>query len=346
MTGLRLAADRRRTPAIAAPPFVDDVIRLDRVELELGGTLPNVDVAYTRYGSGALPAVVVLGGISSGRLVAAPTGAGAAGWWQEMVGPGRAIDVRRHTVIGLDFLGGAGGSTGASAPDFPRVTTQDQARLVAAVLNHLGIRRAATVVGSSYGGMVALAFGALFGDRADRLLVISAAHESHPMATALRSLQRRAVRLGLGTDRLHEGMAIARGLAMTTYRTAGEFAERFGGAPEDTPAGPRFPVEAYLEHHGDLFSRRFSPWSFLCLSESIDLHRVDPTRVETPATLVSVDGDTLVPPWQMRALAAGMRPGATLTEIQSDFGHDAFLKEVGAISEIIRTTLAQGGDHE
>jgi len=166
------------------------------------------------------------------------------------------------------------------------------------------------------------------------------------MATALRTLQRRAVRLGLSSGHVDEGMTIARGLAMTTYRTAAEFAMRFPVHGEETPEGVRFPVEGYLEHHGAAFSRRFSPWSFLCLSESIDLHNVDPERIRTPTTLVAVESDTLVPAWQMRELAAGMGRHATVTEIPSIYGHDAFLKEVEPLTEIIRATFAQGGDHE
>lgn len=325
--------------------YASSVLRLESVDLRLGGALRDVDIAFTTYGAPGRPAVVVLGGISAGKEITAPAGAPAPGWWQEVVGVGRAIDPRRHVVIGLDFLGGSGESTRASGPGFPRVTPEDQARMLAAVLDHLGIGRVAAIVGCSYGGMVGLAFAARFSDRVDRLLVISAAHESHPMATALRTLQRRAVRLGLESGHVEEGMAIARGLAMTTYRTAEEFAGRFGGPPRHTSEGPRFPVEPYLEHQGATFSRRFPPWSFLCLSESIDLHRVDPGLIRTPTTLVGVDGDTLVPPWQIQALARGV-DGARVIEIRSIYGHDAFLKEVGAISEIVHNTLATGGDHE
>lgn len=316
------------------------------VELDLGGVLRDADVAWSRLGNPGLPAVVVLGGISSGRGVATPDPTGDPGWWQAMVGPGRAVDLRRHCVIGLDFLGGAGASTQPLGPGFPVVTTEDQARALAAVLDHLRLPRVAGVIGSSYGGMVALSFAALFPDRVDRLVVISAAHRSHPMATALRTLQRRTVRLGLDSGHADEGMAIARGLAMTTYRTAGEFAMRFQGPPLATPGGVRFPVESYLEHHGVAFSRRFSPWSFLCLSESIDRHDVDPARIDTPTTLVAVESDTLVPAWQMREFAAGLGGRATLREIQSIYGHDAFLKEVAPLTEIIRTAFAQGGDNE
>jgi homoserine O-acetyltransferase/O-succinyltransferase len=319
------------------------VLRLDSLALESGGALAGVEIGFTFAGEHGRPVVVALGGISADRMVATPDESSRRGWWQEFVGAGMPVDTRTFSVLGVDFLGGVGTSTGPTGPGFPSLGTADQARAIAAVLDHIGIAGVHTMVGSSYGGMVALAFAASFGDRLDRLLVISAAHESHPMATALRTLQRRTVRLGLESDRVEEGLAIARGIAMTTYRTAEEFAARFEGEATASPRGFRFPVEGYLEHHGAAFVRTFSPWRFLCLSESLDLHRVDPARIRTPATLVAVDSDTLVPPWQMRQLAARLAGPARLVEIRSRYGHDAFLKEVAAVSEIIRETLGAGG---
>lgn len=98
-------------------------------------------------------------------------------------------------------------------------------------------------------------------------------------------------------------------------------------------------MERYLAHHGEQFARRFSPFELLCLSESLDLHRVDPGRITTPATLIGVASDTLVPPWQMRALADSLRGPARLVEIDSVYGHDAFLKETGTLTPIIRQSL-------
>jgi homoserine O-acetyltransferase/O-succinyltransferase len=331
-----------RTGRAHGRPLHSATIRLDTLALEHGGVLKDADVAFTLLGDAALPVVVVLGGISAGRDVSRPAGAAGRGWWQDFVGDGLAVDTRSCAVLGVDFLGGADGSTGPVARGFPAIGTADQAAAIAAVLDHLAVPRVHAIVGSSYGGMVALAFAARFGGRVGRLTVISAAHRSHPMATALRTLQRRVVQLGLDSGRASDGLALARGIAMTTYRTAAEFAARFGTEPEHTPAGFRFPVEAYLEHQGAAFARRFSPWSFLCLSESIDMHRVDPAHIATPVTLVAVDSDTLVPPWQVRALARSLAGPVTSVEIHSVYGHDAFLKEVAAVSNIIHDSLREG----
>lgn len=323
-----------------------ETLRLDALALDFGGLLENVDVGFTLYGDPRLPLVVVLGGISAGRDIARSPGTLPPGWWQDFVGKGLAVDTRSFSVLGVDFLGGAGASTGPEGPGFPVIGTGDQAGAVAAVLDHLGLGRVHALVGASYGGMAALAFAARFGERLDRLVVISAAHESHPMATALRTLQRRAIRMGLESGRVEEGLAIARGIAMTSYRTAEEFAGRFDPTPCAAAEGFRFPVEEYLEYKGAAFARRFPPWSFLCLSESLDLHRVDPSLIRTPATLIGVDSDTLVPPWQMRSLAKALGGHTRSFGIQSIYGHDAFLKEVGAVTDIIRESLGTGGNHD
>jgi homoserine O-acetyltransferase/O-succinyltransferase len=137
-------------------------------------------------------------------------------------------------------------------------------------------------------------------------------------------------------------VAIARGIALTTYRTAPEFAARFasgGRGAAETLAS----VDAYLAHNGGTFARRFDAAAFLCLSESLDLHEIDPATVRTPVTLVAVTSDTLVPPSQSRSLHARLGGRSTLVEIESIYGHDAFLKERAALSPILNTALRAGG---
>jgi homoserine O-acetyltransferase len=319
------------------------VLRLPApLPLDAGGVLDGCEVAFSAYGDPTAPAVVVLGGISAGRHVVAHADDPRPGWWPHLVGPRLAVDTDELRVLGIDFVGGTGASSSPTrwsrqAP-FPTISTRDQARAIAGLLDQMAINRIHAAIGSSYGGMVALAFASLFPDRVDRLVVISAAHESHPMATALRGLQRRIVRLGLSTGEVDNALGIARGIAMTAYRTPDEFALRFGNDPSRTPDGLRFPVDEYLEHCGRAFSAEFSADAFLCLSESIDLHRIDPATVNVPATLVAVDTDSLVPSWQMRALHAALED-STLLEISSIYGHDAFLKEPDAITRIVRDAL-------
>ena len=319
---------------LTSAPAQSGTVEIPRFALTLGGALRNVRIAYSVYGDVDRPALVVLGGISAGRSI-------TPGWWQDFVGVDKPVDTARHCVIGIDFLGGCGASTRADSAAFPAISSSDQANAVCAVLDTLGITRLAGFIGSSYGGMVALAFAALHPARVARLIVIGAAHQPHPMATALRSLQRKTVRLGLATGRVEDAVAIARGIAMTTYRTSAEFAERFDVAPVHDGAGWRHPVEDYIEQRGRAWTRSFSAAAFLCLSQSADLHVIDPGRITVPVTLVAVDSDTLVPVWQVRELARRLPGAVDLHVIASRYGHDAFLKEVSAVSAILRTTLAR-----
>ena len=323
------------------------VVHLDGpVALEHGGRIDRPRIAYELLGNVEHPLVIVLGGISAGRHVASSDADPAPGWWESIVGSGLAIDTRTHSVVAIDWVGGAGQSSTADEciGDLGPVAvdTRDQARAIAAVLDEIHVHSAECTIGASYGGMVALAFAALYPERAGRVLAISAAHESHPMATALRSLQRQVVRLGLGTEREREAVAIARGIAVTTYRTSEEFASRFGGAPLLEDGHGRFPVEGYLAHQGARFADRFPPLAFLCLSESVDLHRVVPESVRVPTTLVGVEGDPLVPTWQLRELLARLPGQADLHVIESAYGHDAFLKECETISALVAGALTAG----
>jgi homoserine O-acetyltransferase len=327
-------------------PHATRVIRLATpLELTHGGELRACDIGYELVGRPGLPLVVVLGGISASRHVCSHSGDPRAGWWETIVGAGRAIDTRRFCVLGIDYLGGPGASSGpANRDDFPSIDTRDQARAIAAVLDDLGMVEAHAVVGASYGGMVALAFGVLFPQRTSRVVAIGAAHRSHPMATAVRTVQRNIVQLGIETGRASEALRLARGLAVTTYRTAEEFATRFTHVPQQCTHGVRFPVQDYLDHCGSRFADVFPPESFLRLSESIDLHDVSPAELTVPLTLVSVAGDVIVPSWQARELAAGARGPVRLVETHSIYGHDAFLKEVTTMSEVIVDALRECGD--
>lgn len=322
-------------------PWETGVVTLDEgLELEEAGTIRPCRIAYEWVGAPEAPTVVVLGGISADRHVASHGGDGAPGWWEPFVGPGRGLDTAGNRVLAIDWLAGPGGSSApdrAPGPDgIPPVTTFDQAAAVAAVLDELRVERLRGFVGASYGAMVALAFGAWYPGRVERLVSISGAHESHPMATALRALQRRIALFGEEVGRPKEGLVLARALAMTTYRSQEEFRERFSGPPEAGEGGLRFPVESYLEHQGRKFAERFRSDHFLYLCQSLDLHRVAPEEIRVPVTLLSVDEDTLVPPWQMRELRDRLAGEVELVAFSSLYGHDAFLKEEERVGGLLQ----------
>ena len=296
-------------------------------------TLPR----YEMHGPPDAPVLVALGGISASRHVAANAHDGSPGWWESVAGAGGASDTSGHRVLGIDFIDGDAGPDGRP---LGVVTTHDQADALAAVLDDAGIPQAAVIAGASYGGMVALAFAERHPHRVARLLVMSAAHESDPMTTALRTVQRQVAALGLSTGRAQEGLALARQLAMTTYRSRREFAERFGAPPTIDPDGtPRFPVEDYLRHHGDRFAATWQSARFLALSLSADLHRVDPARVTTPTLLVAAEDDAVVPRPQVDALADAIGGPVRVAEVRSCTGHDAFLTEPAQVGFLLDRAL-------
>ena len=305
--------------------------------LYFGGRLDGIEIAFRLAGRAGAPVVAALGGISAGREVFALR-AGEPGWWDEIAGPGKALDTDRFRVLGFDFLGGSHRSTGPGEGEtFPSVSAYDQAAVLALLMDHLGIERLQASVGASYGGMVTLAFAQQFPERLRHAVVISAAHRTHPMSTAWRSVQRAIVRYAIPRGEGPEGLKLARALAMATYRSAREFEERFPGVAEREGGVFRFPVESYLFARGESYASHYRPEAFICLSESIDLHRVEPEQVQVPVTCLGIAEDQLVPLADMRELRDRLGGGCQLIEIDSIYGHDAFLKE----TEVMRDLFAQ-----
>jgi cystathionine gamma-synthase len=309
-----------------------------QLPLHHGGTLDDVRIAYECYGDPHLPAVAVLGGISAGRHVL--DNDRHTSWWPGVVGAGQALDPHEFRLIGIDFLGGRGGSSRPNTGEqWPALSTFDQAAALAAVLDHLGVERLHAIVGASFGGMIALAFASRYPQRVERVVAVGAAHRSHPLTTAIRSVQRRIVQLGIDSGNREQAIATARALAITTYRSATEFAQRFSGDPALNGGHARFPVDDYLEHHGRQYAESFGAESFLCVSQCLDLHAVDPATIAAHCDLVCFDTDTCVPPADVRALAAALGTKATLTTVSTLHGHDGFLKEPAAVSAVIRRVL-------
>lgn len=316
------------------------------MSLHHGEVLEGVRVGWRLTGPAGAPLVVALGGISAHRRVATDDRAGGdkgdkyeSGWWSEVAGPGLALSTEQLRILSFDYLGGSGETSGPRpGTAFPAVSSYDQAEVLLRLLNHLGIRSLRAIVGASYGGMVALAFGERHPDRVSQLFAISASDRTHPMSTAWRSVQRRIVRFGLEVGHAERGLELARALAMSTYRSPEEFAARFAGAPKRSAEGFVFPVEEYLLSRGRDYARRYQPDAFLTLSESIDLHRIDASRVFVPVTAIAVREDQLVPVADMRAMCARL-PQARLHELSSVYGHDAFLKEAGQLKALFAPLL-------
>ncbi|HEY3814042.1 MAG TPA: homoserine O-succinyltransferase [Caulobacteraceae bacterium] len=293
--------------------------------LDSGERLPDREFRTRVYGPADAPLVIVAGGISAGRIPYAPDG---SGWWQDLVGPGLAIDVDRWRVLAFDFAPLADAEVA--------VSTNDQARLVDLALTAIGEDQAYAWAGASYGGMIGLAFAALAPERLGRLCVISAAHRPSVLGMAWRGIQRRIAALAAEAGRPEEGLALARELAMTTYRGAQEFETRFDRRIDDEGLSD---VCRYLISRGRAYPSAIAPKRWAALSASIDRHAVAPEAVETPTTLIASITDRLTPLSDMRDLAERLPDLHRFAEIDSLYGHDAFLKDVDRLTPLLRNFL-------
>lgn len=275
------------------------------------------------YGRKDGPLVIAAGGISAHRFVT-----GETGWWTPMVGEGAAIDLNTYRVLGFDF-----------APTEERraaVTPEIQAQLLVGALDGLGVKAAHAFVGASYGGMVGLALGALAPERVERLCIISAAHKPAALARAWRGVQRRMVEFAIAQGAPQEGLALARQLAMITYRSGEEFETRFSA---EIDADGRSELDRYLISRGQAFTSIASAQRWLSLSEAIDRFTVAPEQVLVNTTVVACPTDQLAPLADMEELARRLPRCAGFELLPSLCGHDAFLKEPERLTTILRAAL-------
>lgn len=338
--------------------------------LHRGGFLRRGRVAYESLGvpnARRSNTVLVLTGLSADAHIASHPEDPMPGWWEGMVGPGRAIDTDRWNVVCVNSIGSCFGSSGPASVDlatlrpyrltFPEVSVEDMADAAAHVLSTLGVRQAAAVVGCSMGAMAALSL-------ITRHPQLAAAHVSvcgAPMATdfaiAVRSIQREAIRhdqaWAAGDYTLERfprrGMLTARKLGMLTYRGMREWESRFGRGHLGSPGSPfaaEFAVEAYLQRQADRFVDRFDPNSYLYLSRASD--RFDgPLPPTLPALrkalVLGASTDVLSPTDQQEAIAQHLRRAGVptvRTTLASPHGHDSFLVDVSSFGNAIGAFLS------
>lgn len=292
-------------------------------QCETGDLLPDPYIRVRRFGRRNAPAVLVMGGISHGRNIC-----GRDSWWSDIVGEGAAVDLSQHCVLGIDFA--------PLCDEHIALSPATQARLIALALDELGIERLPAIIGASYGGMVGLAFASLFPGRLASLCVISAAHRPSPVATALRGIQRRIVQFGIKNGRAADGLALARQLAMVTYRSPAEFAQRFNCL---IAADGQCDLDRYLIARGDAYRDAMATRRWLSLSESIDRTCVAPEAISAPTTLVACPNDQLVPFADVAEVAKRLPRFVALHSLPSLYGHDAFLKEPERLGGILRSFL-------
>ena len=336
----RVAAQLPHLPQVAgamrsdAALQVDDACRgvIDAVLATRHAGARKLRLAYELVGPADAPVVLVAGGISAHRHVAANALDASPGWAEGLLGNRRTLNPAALRVLAFDYVGADG------SIDAP-IDTADQADAVALLLDALGIDALEAFVGYSYGALVGLQLAARHPARLQRLVAVSGAHRPHPYAAAWRALQRKAVVLGQLQCADEQGLSLARQFAMLSYRTPEEFEERFDAPPVISNGHVRVAAEDYLDAAGAKFVARVSPTAWLRLSESIDLHRVDPAEVGVPVSVIAVEGDRLVPMSDAVALVEGLGPNGRLRVLRSPYGHDAFLKETDRIDTLLAAEL-------
>lgn len=280
------------------PPGTQFVDLPKQLPMQRGGVLHGGRMAYETWGrlnAAGDNAVLIVTGLSPNAHAASHADNPDKGWWEAMLGAGKAIDTDRWFVICVNTLGSCKGSSGPASINpatgqpwrlaFPELSVEDCADAAVHTLRALGIGQLACLIGNSMGGMVALAMLARHPHLARSHINICGAARALPFAIAIRSLQREAIRLDAhwnegqydGAHYPESGMRIARKLGVITYRSAMEWDGRFGRlrlAPdrrdEDEPFSLEFEVESYLEAHAKRFVRQFDPNCYLYLSRAMD----------------------------------------------------------------------------
>ena len=346
-----------------------------------GERLAEVTLAYESWGElspAGDNAIIVFTGLSPSAHAASSPDDPTPGWWEYMIGPGKAIDTDRFFVVCANSLGGCYGSTGPGSKnpgtgrrygaDFPDVTVEDIASSGYYLMRELGVKKLHAAVGSSMGGMSSIAYAMQYPGEIDYLISISAATSALPLTIALRSLQREIIRSDPAWNEGRydddskplSGMSLARKLGLVSYRAADEWNSKFDRSrlPPEKLTGKRFErefeIENYLEYNAQKFINSFDPNSYLYLSRAMDwfdiaehgdslqdgMSKLDVRK----ALVVGVTTDILFPARQQREIAELMRATGTevdYVEIDSVNGHDAFLIDDQHFSPVVKKFLAE-----
>jgi homoserine O-acetyltransferase len=302
------------------------------------------------------------------------------GWWDGMIGPGKAFDTDRFFVVSTNLLGGCRGTTGPGSIDpasgrpygsnFPVITVADMVRAERAFLHELGITRLAAVSGGSLGGMQALEWAVQYGDDVEAIIPIASTHALQPQGVAWNAIARNAITSDpdwqgghyYGTGRApNAGMGVARMVGHITYLSAVSLNAKFGRRLQFADdiryvlTEPEFEVENYLRHQADNFVKRFDANTYLYMSRALsyfDLARqygggrlAQAVRTVTARTLlIAFSSDWLYPPSGSEDLAAALRANGRDVEfhvIEAPYGHDCFLLEEARQTPMIQQFLAR-----
>ncbi len=354
--------------------------QLGPMEFETGGSLPHVRLAYEIFGElneAKDNAILVFHALTGDSHAYGPATAGhqTSGWWPDIIGPGCALDTEKFAVIVPNILGGCQGSTGPAtvSPNghewgsrFPYLTIRDQVNATALLAQNLGIDTFHSVIGGSMGGMHALEWAIEFPSATRRLALIATCAATSADQVGINSVQLETIQVDPnfhGGDYYDEaegpnrGLALARRIALLSYRSPNELNDRFGRSwqGQRSPLGDsgRFAVESYLDFHGNKFTRRFDANSYIALVQAMNSHDVTRGRgsleevlgaLTMPTLVLGIDSDRLFPIAQQHTLAAhipGTLDGSNESVVvHSPYGHDGFLIEAEKVGAALGRLIA------
>ena len=334
------------------------------ITLDCGAILAPVEVAYETYGSlnAAKTNAILVEHAFSGDAHAA----GEGGWWDNMIGPGKAFDTDRYFVICSNVLGGCRGTTGPSSinPDtgcpwamsFPAVSIADMVRLQKMLIDHLGIPRLLAVAGGSMGGMQALEWAVAYPEQVAAAIPIATTARHSAQQIAFNEVGRQAIMADpewnggnyYGGRPPARGLAVARMVGHITYMSDESMRQKFG---RRLSAPDKFEVESYLQYRGSKFVDRFDANSYIYITRAIDSFDLTERgtlaslfeRIRTRFLVISFTSDWLYPSYQSQEIVSALRSrncDVAYCNLEAHYGHDAFFVEVEQQSEIVRGFLA------
>ncbi|MCG6134642.1 MAG: homoserine O-acetyltransferase [Nostoc sp. LLA-1] len=322
-------------------------------ELEGGEVLTGVQVAYRTWGK------LNSEGDNGILICHALTGsADADDWWEGLLGVKKALDSDRNFVVCSNILGSCYGTTGATSINpqtgiryggsFPAITIRDMVHLQAALIKYLGIKSLQLVIGGSLGGMQVLEWALLYPEIVQAIAPIATSGRHSAWCIGLSEAQRQAIYADpnwLGGHYTPEqppnqGLAVARMMAMSAYRSWQTFTDRFGRQYD--ASAEQFSISRYLQYHGQKLVERFDPNTYITLTKAMDSHDIAQGQdyksvlqsIKQPALVVAIDSDILYPPIEQQELA-DLIPHAQLGFLKSIYGHDAFLIDIEALNELL-----------
>ncbi|NWN87706.1 MAG: homoserine O-acetyltransferase [Micrococcaceae bacterium] len=352
-------------------------VSIGELSFETGGYLPEVELAYETWGTlnaNKSNAILIQHALTGDTHVASSEALPEAGWWENIIGSGKAIDTDKWFVMAVNMVGGCYGSTGPASLDekqqaygskFPFVTIRDSVNAEAKLANILGIERFHAIIGGSMGGGRALEWAAMYPDRVNGVGVIACGGQSTAEQIAFAQTQVDAIRLDPnfkggdyydGPAPVH-GLGIARQIAHINYRSEPELNARFGRAFQGnenplesavTSRTGRYQVESYLDYKAKDLAGRFDANSYVALTEALMSHDVGRHRggqaaavagITATPFIVAVNSDRLYFPEQSYQLAADFGPHTPVHMIDSPIGHDGFLTDLHQVADAMITTL-------